>query len=249
MGLNRSASLLVMLMVVTSPIYIIYLGSGKTEPFVMAYSMAVIFAMIHLNGSSSRAVLLGLLSGLSVLAKLSGAYFVLPGVACFILLKFWGEWKLVARQIMGVALGGLVTLLFLFLQNWLLFDEPLSPLYSFSSNKILPLALMANPRFIVPEVATKIWALFPFSFSFGRFPAEPARGSALWFALLPFVFFAIRQKGKIILRDDIFIVFLSGMAGLFVWYLIFPTNFMLRLFVFSTYLLMPLPAYGWMIIE
>ena len=249
LGLSKSASLISLLMLVGSKMFSIYIGTGKSEPVGISYYLAAIFALVNLGSDKGWAILLGLFCGLSVLAKMSTAYFILPGVTCFVLLIFWGEWKILIKQIWEISVGGMLCVLLLLIQNAVLHGEPLSPIYSFAKNQFFPSAMLANTRFITSEIATKIWSLFPISVTLGRYPGDGSRASALWLALLPLMFFIPWPKWKQILRNRIFAVFLSGTTGLILWQLLFPTCFMSRLFNFSLIMLIPLPAYGWMYIE
>lgn len=236
-GLKRHGQWLTLAIVFTSSAVIGLSGGGKTDLYGAAFAFAACYWAFRLDEENWKqiAVLIGLFSGMAVMAKLNYAVNFLPSLVLILIWKIFIQSgpktiqaKMMPFLIMG--LGGAFIVLQLPIKNQILFGDPLAVFHSED---------IANQVWYGAETIRKIYTLLPFSLTFGGFWGQGGGISPLILAFLPILFFI--PKPTYWFKSPLFVLSVATFLGLTCWFLAYPSNFALRYFLASA-LLLSLPA-------
>lgn len=236
-GLKRHGQWLTLAIVFTSSAVIGLSGGGKTDLYGAAFAFAACYCAFRLDEENWKqlAVLIGLFSGMAVMAKLNYAVNFLPSLALILMWKILMQpgqknfqTKMIPFLMMG--LGGGFIALQMPIKNQILFGDPLAAFHS---------AEISSQVWYGAETIRRIYILLPFSLTFGGFWGQGGGISPLILAFLPILFFI--PKPAHWFNSPLFVLSVATVLGLTCWFLAYPSNFALRYFLASA-LLLSLPA-------
>ncbi|MFN8435391.1 MAG: hypothetical protein U0V18_15305 [Anaerolineales bacterium] len=236
-GLKRRGQWIVLAMVFTSSAVILLSGSGKTDLYGAAFAFAAYYWALRLDeeNRTQASILIGLFSGMAVMAKLNYAVNFLPSLALVLIWKIFlqpgqkkPKEKLIPFLIMGM--GGLFIAVQMPIKNQILFGDPLA---AFHSEDI------SSQVWYGAETIRRVYTLLPLSLTFGAFWGQGGGVSPLILAFLPLLFFLPKQKNW--LRNSLFVLSFTVIFGLACWFIFYPSNFALRYFM-ACVLLLTLPV-------
>jgi len=236
-GLNRRSQWLTLLMVFTSSAVIILSGSGKTDLYGVAFAFAAFYWALKFEEKDQlqSSVLVGLFSGMAVMAKLNYAVNFLPSLALILFWKlfqpsqkFTFKTHLLPLIIMG--LGGLFIASQMPVKNQFLFADPMA---AFNTEDI------SSQVWYGAETIRRVYLLLPFSLTIGAFWGQGGGVSTLMLAFLPLLFFLPKQNRW--RENPLFVVSVAAIFGLVCWFIAYPSNFALRYFL-ACALLLALPV-------
>jgi hypothetical protein len=241
-GIGRRGQWIALAMLVTSSMIHTLLGKGKTDLFPMAMGLGVYYWMTHESPHSRRVA--GLLAGFAVLGKVVYAITLLPGM--FVLLV-WNvlqkqvnhNWNLtnclvgLLRNGMKLAFWGSIPICTMFIYNYVLLGNPfvvsdfLSNYYGWAD--------------MAPYVPSHIYVTAPLYLVFGRISGQLGNLSVLTLMFAPLVF--LLPRSKIRLMSILTALTISGLSGLAVLAIFFPTIIVApRFYMSCIFLLIPLSS-------
>jgi hypothetical protein len=227
LGLSRSASVILLSLVLTSTAFLDLMGDGKIDLIVAASALAAIYWIVHSLVSSSRygvAVLVGLVAGFAVISRPFNG-FLLP----LFILSFYMTYHVIAGRgkghdlkyiiifLSGIAVGTIPLLLFHLFANWMILGEPL--------------AFLANASILNTSVwqwsfdPMDIWVyrvLYPFVITFVNSPQSLGNISPLLLAFTP-MFFIPDFIRKMRLSAELIALLVASATTLTLWILFFFT--------------------------
>ena len=242
-GLARRSQIISLAMLLTSSAAVLLWGTGKTDFFAAAYGLGGYYYAFRSWEDVSRrdaVVLTGLLTGLSLVAKLSYIVAFLPGV--FILL-FWKElqniskaWQSHEQRIVllrqctaaGLLFGAAATFAFVpqLAKNWFLYGDAFK-------------TLGIGFQWFSPEVTRRIVLTYPFVLTYGSYWGQFGTMSPLLLAFCPLILLAPYSKEP--RNGAVTALAVAAMAGLLFWVILFPAIPMPRYFL-ATLILLFVPA-------
>jgi hypothetical protein len=233
-GLGRRGQWIALGILFSSSAFTISMGDGKVESFATALGIGAFYwALMTEEGRQENAALriVGLLSGLAVVAKITYLVVLLPGIALLILWRrVLSHQKIYLRSLLPAAMAltlrlGLwmsIALLPHLVKNGVLFGEPLAPFLGFGSSNLQQTWLsVADTR--------RLLLTYPLALVYGKFGMQSFNLSPLFLAFAPLAFFVPRPAS--ILRSRLFQVTISALAGLVIWTVLRPSVFALRYFL------------------
>jgi len=236
-GLKRRGQWISLAMVFTSSAVVGLSGSGKTDLYGAAFAFATYYWAFRLDeeNRTQASILIGLFSGMAVMAKLNYAVNFLPSLALILIWKIFlqpglktTKEQLLPFLIMGI--GGLFIAVQMPIKNQILFGDPLA---AFHSGDI------SSQVWYGAETIRRVYTLLPFSLTFGAFWGQGGGVSPLLLAFIPLLFFLPKLKQW--RTSPLFVLSLATVFGLASWFVIYPSNFALRYFLASA-LLLSLPT-------
>lgn len=236
-GLNRRGQWLALSMVFTSSAVVILSGSGKTDVYGAAFGLAAYYWAFNLKTEKQYliSILIGMLAGMAVVAKLSYAGSFLPSLA-FILI--WNTFsnsgdigakpKIAKFFVTGISAALIVLQL------------PIKNLYLFNS-LIAPFGMedIVNQVWYGPETIWKVYLALPLSLTFGAFWAQAGGISPLILVYSPLLLFL--PKPRQLFEKSLVILSIASLFGLGIWFLLNPSNFAPRYFL-ACLLILVIPA-------
>ena len=236
-GLKRRGQWITLTMVFTSSAVILLSGSGKTDLYGAAFAFAAYYWAFRLDeeNRTQASILIGLFSGMAVMAKLNYAVNFLPSLALILIWKIFllpglkiTKEQLLPFLIMGI--GGLLIAVQMPIKNQILFGDPLAAFHSGG---------ISSQVWYGAETIRRVYTLLPLSLTFGAFWGQGGGLSPLILAFLPLLFFLPKQKYW--LRNSLFVLSFTAIFGLVCWFIFYPSNFALRYFM-ACVLLLVLPV-------
>ncbi|MBC7490228.1 MAG: hypothetical protein H7240_10030 [Glaciimonas sp.] len=242
-GLGKRGQLLSLTMLVTSSAVAYFWGQGKTDLFAAAFALsAVLVALQNWGGKTNRSsavALSGLLTGFSLVAKLSYIVGFLPVI--FILI-FWQEihlyfikkWSQIANKKVFFDVLKYSCIFFI------LVSIPFIP--HFYKNYTLLNILVdtyGEHRYFSEATTHRIILTYPFLLFFGNFWAQYGNLSPLMLMFAPLALFATARR--VPCESRVVAIFMSGTAGLLAWIIIFPSVPMPRYFL-ATLIILFIPV-------
>ena len=236
-GLDRRSQWLALAMVFTSSAVIILSGSGKTDIYGAAFAFAAYYWAFRFEEKNriQTSILVGLFSGMAVMAKLNYAVNFLPSLALILFWKIFLQpqkisFKSHVLPLLIMGLGGLFIASQMPVKNQFLFGDPMA---AFNTEDI------ASQVWYGAETIRRVYLLLPFSLTIGAFWGQGGGISALTLAFLPLLFFLPRTKRW--LENPLLVVSVAAIFGLACWFIAYPSNFALRYFL-ACALLLVLPV-------
>lgn len=246
-GMGRRGQWLAMSMLFSSSAVIWISGDGKVDLFAVALGLAAYYWTVQLRFARSGAALLliGLLSGFAIVAKLSYAIVMAPSVALLVLWAYETElrnryqWRQGFRSLMGgslVILAGLL-LAFIphFIKNGLLYGNPISPIGSGGTSWM-------SQVWYGPETTQRIALTYPLALTYGSYWAQYGNISPLILAFLPLSFYLPRPQR--FLSNPLVVITLTTLVGTALWVMIKPSILSPRYILALLLLFILLPAYA-----
>lgn len=232
-GLDRRSQWLALAMVFTSSAVIILSGSGKTDIYGAAFAFAAYYWAFRFEEKNriQTSILVGLFSGMAVMAKLNYAVNFLPSLALILFWKIFLQpqkisFKSHVLPLLIMGLGGLFIASQMPVKNQFLFGDPMA---AFNTEDI------ASQVWYGAETIRRVYLLLPFSLTIGAFWGQGGGISTLILAFLPLLFFL--PKAKRWLENPLLVASASAIFGLLCWFVAYPSNFALRYFLACALLL------------
>ena len=250
-GLKHHGQLLALAMLFTSSTFFYYISDGKVDLFAAALGLAAYYWVFQFGNvgveSRSVAALIGLFTGMSVVAKISYLLVVLPAVFLLIVWRYFVtsndaisfRAKLPAIFKLGLHLTFWVMLALIpnVIKNTVLFGQPLAPfLVSAGSLNWL------DQTWFAPEVTRRILLTYPFSLVFGQYPLQGGGLSVLLLVLAPFILFLPKSKALFISKS--FQLTVAAIGGIVLWNVFRASVFAPRYLLATLLLFIPLVAYA-----
>lgn len=224
-GLKNKGQIIMLAILLTSSMFTNYLTDGKTDIFSAAFGLLTYYWLMQINKKRALAlVLTGLFLGFAIVAKLSNAIVIIPGIILFLGWNSYLEiksknllfWDLCKRSVMDFAVICFFALLSFsptFIKNHFLFPG-ISSITASTNVGVWSQNIIQSSK-----VGILVWIKnilepfikFPFLLTFWEYPIKGNNMSILALAFLPLLFF--RHHGNLIRKQIIFMV----VTGLFVW--------------------------------
>ncbi len=243
-GLKRHGKWLALVMLFTSSAVIESSGSGKTDLFATALGFAAYYWGIRIRETegSSMFWLVGLFSGLAVIAKISYVVTFLPSIGIIIIWSYYSRSRQAGPQIfdlkklfpcilIGMA-GLLIAVIPHLVKNYALFENLLAPFGTGTSG-------LLDQTWYGPETTRRILYTIPFALTFGDYWAQLGDLSPLVLAFSPLVL--ILPKPRRLMDNPLFIVTISAIIGIAIWFALRPSVLAPRYFM-ACLLLLILPT-------
>lgn len=237
-GLGRRGQWLALAMVFTSSAVVWLSGDGKVDLFGAALGLAAYYWVMRVgdDGQLLACWLTGLFSGFAVIAKLSYAPVLLPGLA---LLFVWGfradlryrrQWGTAGRAMLRcgalILAGVLLALIPHLLKNEVLLQNPIAPFGTGSSSPVV------DQSWFGPEITRRILLTYPLALTYGSYWAQYGNLSPLVLAFLPLALLLPRPRRF----SPLMAVMAAALAGVVVWNIYRPSVFAPR-YILATLLL------------
>ncbi len=248
-GVKHRGQLLILSMLFTSSTFFYYISDGKVDLFAAALGLAAYYWALQVEriGGPFVIALVGLFSGMSVVAKISYLLAVLPPV---FLLVVW-------RHLVTVNSGGTLrdkifstTKLMLSLSFWVvlaliphmaknatLFHQPLAPFVTSDRSQD-----WLNQTWFDAGVTRWILLTYPFSLVFGQYPMQGGGLSVLLLILVPLTLFL--PKSPSLSNSTSFQLTLAAVMGIVLWNIFRASVFAPRYLLATLLLFIPPVAYG-----
>jgi hypothetical protein len=248
-GLRYRGQLIVLAMVFTSSTFFDYISDGKVDLFAAALGLTAYYWALQFGGGrrNSSIALIGLFSGMSIVAKLPYLLVVLPAVFLLVVwrylavanLRFTLRNNLPAILKLGLYLAFWVVLALIpnLIKNAALFGQPLAPFVISGGG-----STWVDQTWFSPEVTRWILMTYPLSLVFGQYPMQGGGLSVLLLVLAPFVLFLPKPKTFFISKP--FQLTIAALTGIILWNIFRASVFAPRYLLASLLLFMPLIAYG-----
>ncbi len=233
-GLGRGGQLLALILLLTTGAYSDYLYDGKVDLFCAAFGLAAVYWALQVGRLPDRPVMLliGLLLGWGVYAKLSLLVSLVPPITLLILWRGYlaagqpgptrGFLADQSRNLLLVAAVSVAVLLVLVIKNGLLLGEPFAPVYySYKS-----WGTWFASRGYTEADKLKIVLTYPLLLVWGKHGSQGGTLSPLIWMFLPLALALPRRGGW--QKSPLCQVSLAALAGLVVWIIIFPSGIGVR---------------------
>jgi hypothetical protein len=242
-GLGRRGQWLALAMVFTSSAVVWLSGDGKVDLFAAALGLAAYYWVMRVGDDDQPLAcwLTGLFSGFAIIAKLSYAPVLLPGLA---LLFGWGfradlrdrrRWGTAGRAVLRcgalILAGALLALIPHLLKNEVLLQNPIAPFGTGSTSWVV------GQSWFGPETTRRIVLTYPLALTFGSYWAQYGDLSPLVLAFLPLALLLPRPRRF----SPLVAVMAAALAGVVAWNLYRPSVFAPR-YILATLLLFILLA-------
>jgi hypothetical protein len=253
-GGEMVAQVTAVIMLLTSITFCAYLSDGKTDLFSTFLGLASLYAILLIPRISSSRLLLimvsGMLTGFAMVAKFSYIIAFFPAtILLLILQEIYSKaeeeaavkYKSVLRSLILFGIGVFIGLFPHLLKNGILFGNPLVPFFG------LQYSWTDQSNWYSWKDTLWIVATYPAALVFGIYPLMGGNISVLWLAAFGLILFV--PKGKLLLRNPVMQLTLSGCIGLLCWIATKASVFVPRYFLTTLIMLIPLPAiaveYAW----
>jgi hypothetical protein len=244
-GMGRRGQWLTLASLFSSSAVVWLSGDGKVDLFAAALGVAAFYwavqsRFVHLTGTL---FLLGLLSGFSIVAKLSYAPVMVPTMSFLVLWGYMPEfqdrtrWRFAMKSFLRgcivIVAGLIIAFVPHMIKNALLYGNPLSPLGSED-------AVWVHQTWYGADVTRRILFTYPLALTYGSYWAQYGNLSPLLLAFLPLVFYLPRPRP--FFSSPLVIVSLTGLIGILAWSIYSPSVFSPRYILGALLLLILLPA-------
>ncbi len=245
-GVTWRGQWLILAMLFTSSAVIQLSGTGKTDLFATSLGFAAYFWATEIRNErkTMAAWLTGLLIGLTLIAKISYILSFIPSMAILVIWSYLTKpskpekKRILIRKLIPltamILVGTTLALTPHFIKNDVLFNNAFAPLNEKASG-------WQDQSWNGPETTRRILANLPFSLTFGDYWAQIGNLSPLFLMFSPLIFLMPRQK--FIFNNQVFIITLSALIGLTIWFIFRPTVFAPRYFM-ACLLLLSIPIAG-----
>ena len=249
LGLSKQARVLLAAMLVSSTAFLDLFGDGKVDLISFAPAISALYWMVVQYRSQRQDkfyfLLIGFLSGLSIVARLFNAFLL----AVFIFL-FYSQTAVFQKdstatlanklskflQILGWISAGAIGLgIFHLFVNWMIFQNP----FAFISN-IANINPATGPWDYNPKQLLATRLLYPFVVSFKNTPQSLGNISPLFVVSLP-IFFLKDIRNSVKLQAITKIVLFAAAVSLILWIFVFFTITEIR-YVFFLWIILYYPA-------
>ena len=248
-GLTRHGQWIAMVALFTSSAFTNTIWDGKVDIFAAAMGLAAFYWALEAveRRDNGYIRLVGLFTGLAIVAKISYAVALIPGVLFLVL------WRSLVVQRKGnslaevlridllpvVLLVGFWVLLAIvpnIVKNTVLFHAPLAPFFSTSGEPILRQAWFKS------ATALRINVTYPLALVYGHFWGQGGNLSPLLLAFTPLIILVPRSRP--IMKSKLALVLMVGIIGLLSWVIYRPTVFAPRYILSSLLVLLLIGARG-----
>ena len=247
-GLNRRTNLIILIILLNSTTFTSYMCDGKVDMFGTAFGVSAVFWALQTSRLPGKYALMitGLLLGWAVYGKLSFLVSLSPVVAIILIWRAYidsPDQGLSKPFVMGqiknfLILGviGFLVLLPLAIKNFVLFGEPLAPVYYFSRSWW---GTWFVARGYADSDVLKLLLTYPLALVLGAYDCQAGRISPLVLIFAPFAL--LLPRGGALRKNTLFQVTIATLVGLTIWVIIFPKGIGPR-FILPTLLLFALFA-------
>lgn len=232
-GLKAKGQIVVLAILLTSSAFTNYISDGKTDIFAAAFGLATYYWLLQVGKKRLIALILtGIFLGFAIVAKLSNAIVMIPGVLVFLTWNNYLEIKnynlpvLVLCKKLSIDLlivGFFAFLVFIptIIKNHVLFTNTSSVYYTSDwSMPISPVAIHSPvPVNLAYSAINTVWIWvkqifgpfinFPFLVTFWEYPAKGNNMSILALAFLPLLYL---RRQSILVQKQIFYMVVLGLG-------------------------------------
>lgn len=238
-GLGARGRLAALLLVLTSTTFTAYVTDGKVDLFAVALGLAAYYWALQpaeKGTVDAPAVLVGLLTGLACVAKISYIPTLAPGVVLLLALRESHALRFapLARWSVPFGVTAVIAVVPHMAKNAVFFGEPLAPFFSATG------ASMVSQVWYSAEATRWIVMTYPLALVFGQYPMQGGTLSFLALALLPLAIYLPRPARW---RDSVLVkVTLAGLLGIAIWLVFRPSVLAPRYMLAPLLLLFLLPS-------
>jgi len=248
-GLKHRGQLLVLAMLFTSSTFFYYASDGKVDLFAAALGLAAYYWVLQFGsvGSNSAIALIGLFTGMSVVAKISYLLVVLPAIFFLVVWRYLAtsnlgptfQTNLLAIFKLGLYLTFWITLALIpnVIKNAALFGQPLAPFLVSAGN-----LKWLDQTWFAPDITRWILLTYPLSLVFGQYPMQAGGLSVLLLVLAPFILFLPRSRNLFISKP--FQLAVAAITGIVLWNVFRASVFAPRYLLATLLLFIPVVAYA-----
>ncbi len=245
-GMGRRGQWLTLSLLYSSSAVIYLSGDGKVDLFGAALGLAAYYwaVQIHFNRTKAALLLTGLLSGFSIVAKLSYAYVMVPSIALLVLWGYADELKdktqrlsvlkSILRGLLIILAGLILAFIPHFIKNGLLFHNPISPIGDPGET------WLSLQTYYGPAITRRILFTYPLALTYGTYFSQYGGISPLILAFAPLAFFLPRPRS--LLSSPLAVVTIAALVGVAVWMVYNPSVLAPRYILATLLLLILLPA-------
>ena len=236
-GLGSRGRLAVVVLVLTSSTFALYITDGKVDLFAAALGLgAYLWLLIPDRDVPARvpAGTAGLLAGLACVAKFSYLPVLVPGVLAILLLKPMPDASTRFRTVLAFGVAAAIAALPHLVKNGVFFGEPFAPFVTASPDRS-----WISQTWFSPEATAWIVKTYPLALVFGEYPMQGGTISYVWLAFLPLVFLLPRAHWTH--ASPLALATLAGMIGLVFWVALRPSVIAPR-YILAPLLLLLLPV-------
>jgi hypothetical protein len=250
-GLGRIAQVILAAMVLSSSAVTNLVWDGKTDLIPALSALAAVYWSTRLRetGAIGRtAMLIGLLTSVSVTGKLSYAVAVVPMISVILIVSLVQRAKSKNLRFMPVAIstvgfglmGCALGVLPLIIKNAMLFGEPLAPFVMLHSAS----SAILEQSWYTPENTRWIVVTYPLALVFGNYPMQHGTLSFLWLALLPLALCFVLPTWRTARCSRLTVLTIAALCGLVAWLTIKASVFAPRYILPCLLMLYPIVAAG-----
>jgi len=242
-GLKRHGQWLVLAMLFTSSAVVELSGSGKIDLFAAALGLAAYYWAIRIREVNRSSIfwLVGLFTGLAVIAKISYVVTFVPSIGIIIIWSYYSWSRQTGVQIFNVekllqcilifVSGLLIAIIPHLVKNYILFQNPLAPFGTTGG--------LQDQTWYGPETTRRILFTIPFALTYGDYWAQLGNLTPLVLAFFPLALFL--PKPSRVMNSPLFIVTISAIIGVMTWFIVRPSVLAPRYFM-ACLLLLIIPA-------
>ena len=243
-GLKRHGQWLVLAMLFTSSAVVELSGSGKIDLFAAALGLAAYYWAIRIREVNRSSIfwLVGLFTGLAVIAKISYVVTFGPSLAIIIIWSYSSWSRQAGVQIFNTekllqcilifVSGLLIAIIPHLVKNYILFQNPFAPFGSTAGG-------LQDQTWYGPETTRRILFTIPFALTYGDYWAQLGNLTPLVLAFSPLALFL--PKPSRIMNSPLFIVTISAIIGVMTWFIVRPSVLAPR-YLMACLLLLIIPA-------